>query len=323
MNILITGVAGYIGSVVCELLLEQGHQVTGIDNFQEGKQSSVNKNIKFYEGDIGNQDILNKIFSENRVDLVFHFSAETTIEYSMTDPYKYFQNNVINGIVLLEAMKKHNCRDIIFSSTAAIYGEPKYTPIDENHEHNPINAYGESKLMFEKIIDWYHSAYGFRYNLFRYFNAAGATKLNGENRRHESHILPLIFKSLHSNSDVLKIYGNDYPTIDGTCIRDYIHVIDIANAHILSMNNLDKISNGKYNIGSGKGFSLLDILNIIKKVTNKNINWEFANRRSGDPAILVASNKLASLELGWKPLNSSIENIISTAYEWSLNHNLN
>lgn len=316
MNILVTGVAGFIGSVVTELLLGDGHKVIGIDNFQEGKSTSVNKDILFYEGDYGDRELLNKIFSNYEINCIFHFAAETTIEFSISNPSIYFKNNVVNGINLLEEMLRFDIKKIIFSSSAAIYGEPKYIPIDENHQKVPVNAYGESKLMFENILDWYHKAYGIKFNLFRYFNAGGATNETGENRKNETHLLPLIFKSLLCNDNTLKVYGQNYSTVDGTCVRDYVHVIDIAQAHILGLGNLTMVPNGKYNLGSGIGYSILEIIKVVEKVTEKKIKWKYEKNRTGDPAILVASNDLAVNELGWEPKNSSIEKIVEASYTW-------
>lgn len=319
-NIFITGIAGFIGSVVGEFLVNKGHSVIGIDNLQEGSKNAVSSSITFYEGNVGDKNILESIFNKHSIEYVFHFAAETTIEFSMTDPHKYFNNNVVNGLVLLETMRKYSCSKIIFSSTAATYGEPVYNPIDEKHPQVPINAYGESKLIFEKILEWYYSAYGFKYNLFRYFNASGATALNGEDRRNESHLLPIAFNVLLGKRDKLKVYGNDYPTKDGTCVRDYVHVADIAEAHILAMKNLETKPNGKYNLGSGTGFTVLEVIEAIEKVTSKKIKWEFDNKRIGDPALLVASNELAKKELSWNPGRSTIENIIKSAYDWILSH---
>ena len=318
--ILVTGTAGYIGSIVTEMLVNRDFKVIGIDNFQEGKRNAVNKNIIFYEGDFGDSVLLTNVFRNHRIDYVFHLAAETTIEFSMSDPSRYFVNNVVNGITLLNTMLKHNCSQIIFSSTAATFGEPKYTPIDEKHPQIPINSYGESKLMFERILDWYSHAYGLKFNLFRYFNAAGATKTNGEDREHESHLLPLIFQTINGKRNVLKVFGNDYPTKDGTCIRDYIHVIDVAEAHLLAMKNINVNPRGKYNLGSGTGFSNLEVINAVEKVTEKKVNWEFSPRRVGDPAVLIASSDLAKSELGWDPSNSGIEQIVRDAYNWTVEH---
>lgn len=315
-NIFVTGVAGFIGSVVAEQLLAENYNVIGVDNFQEGKPSSVKDSIAFYEGNYGDKELLNIIFSNHKIDYVFHFAAETTIEYSMSNPSIYFQNNVVNGINLLDAMLKFGIKKLIFSSTAAIYGEPKYIPIDEEHNKNPVNAYGSSKLMYENILDWYGYAYGLKYNLFRYFNAAGAGKESGENRKDENHLLPLIFKSIIDRNFELNVYGNDYNTKDGTCIRDYVHVKDIAEAHILGMQNLENITNGKYNLGSAVGHTILEVIKTVEKVTNKKVKWKYNKRRPGDPMSLVASNELAKNELGWNMRNSNLETIIEDAYNW-------
>lgn len=318
-TIFLTGAAGFIGSVVTEQLINEGYEVIGIDNFQEGLPSNVNNNIQFYEGNYGDKLLLNKIFAQHRIDCVFHFAAETTVELSMSDPLIYFNNNVVNGLNLLEVMLKYDIKKMIFSSTAAVYGEPVEIPITENHVKNPVNAYGASKFMFEGILDWFYFAYGFKFNLFRYFNAAGAGDNVGENRKHESHLLPLVFKSVCDSNFVLKVYGNDYATKDGTCVRDYVHVKDIASAHILGLNNLENISNGKYNLGSSVGVSILEVIEAVEKITKSKVKWEFEKRRSGDPEILVASNSLAIDELGWKMQNSELENIVEDAYKWYKN----
>lgn len=319
MKIFLTGAAGFIGSVVAEQLLTQGHEVIGVDNFQEGMPSSVPKGIKFYESDYGDCGLLEKIFRNDKIDCVFHFAAETTVETSMTNPSIYFRNNVVNGLNLLDAMLKHDVYKMVFSSTAAVYGEPVYLPIDEQHAKKPVNSYGASKLMYEEVLAWYHYAYGINYNLFRYFNAAGAGDSVGENRKHESHLLPLVFKAIHDDNFVLNVYGNDYNTKDGTCIRDYIHVKDIAGAHILAMNNLEVHPEGKYNLGSSTGYSILEIIELAEKISAKKVKWQFESRRSGDPASLVASSSLALKELGWNMQHSEISNIIKDAYRWFLN----
>lgn len=319
-TIFLTGCAGYIGSVVTEFLVDRNFEVIGIDNFQDGNAGALSKDMVFYEGDFGYTELVTKIFTSHRIDCVFHFAAETTIEFSMSDPSKYFHNNVTNGITLLDTMRKYECNKIIFSSTAATFGEPVYIPIDEKHPQNPINSYGESKLMFEKILDWYHFAYGLKFNLFRYFNAAGATRVYGEDRSHETHLLPLIFQTLNGKIPKLKVFGNDYDTPDGTCIRDYLHVSDVADAHILALNNLEGNGSGKYNLGSSTGFSVLEVIESVERITGKKVNWEFAAKRSGDPARLVASNELALKELKWNPKRSNLETIVEDAYSWSIAH---
>ena len=320
MSILITGGAGYIGSIVVEELLKQGHSVVVVDNLQEGNREAAMPEAVFYEGDFGDRAVLEKIFDRHSINAVLHFAAETTIEFSMSDPAKYFLNNVVNGVTLLEVMRKYGCDQFIFSSTAATFGEPQYTPIDEEHPQVPINAYGESKLMFEKVLEWYHRAYGLRYNTFRYFNAAGASDRLGEYHRHESHLIPIVLQVALGQRDKVQVFGNDYPTKDGTCIRDYIHVIDLAEAHTLALENLDRHSNGRYNLGNGQGFSNLEVLRVAEKVTGKRIPFSFAPRRAGDPAVLVASSQLARKELGWQPRYHDLETIVSTAWEWHRRH---
>lgn len=314
--IFVTGVAGYIGSVVTEILMNSGFEVIGIDNFQMGKHSAVNQNIKFYEGNYGDAILLKEIFSNHKIEIVFHFAAETTIDYCMTNPDRYFRNNVVNGLNLLDVMKEFGCKKMVFSSTAATFGEPQYTPIDEKHPQIPINSYGESKLMFEKILDWYNCAYGFKYNLFRYFNAAGATINNGENRLHETHLIPLVLDTILGKKSLFKVFGSNYDTKDGTCIRDYVHVEDIAQGHILALKNIDRNARGKYNLGSGTGFSILEVIKTVEEVTGKKVNFEFSDKRAGDPAILVASSELAMKELGWKPFKSNLKEMVEDAYFW-------
>lgn len=331
MNILVTGGAGYIGSVCVEELINQKHTVVVTDNLQEGHRASVLTEAIFYEGDFGDKALLRQIFKTHAIDVVIHFAADALVGLSMTDPQRFFINNVVNGMNLLEVMKEHGCKRIIFSSTAATFGEPEYTPIDEKHPQKPINPYGESKLMFEKILDWYHSAYDFRFNSFRYFNAGGASERLGEDHNPETHLIPLVLQKAlemskqheasgkHVNG-TLNIFGNDYPTNDGTCIRDYIHVVDLAQAHILALENLDGRPNAKYNLGNAKGFSVLEVIKTAKKVTGVDIPYTVSDRRPGDPAILIASSDSAVEELGIKPKYPELEAIIETAWRWKLKH---
>jgi len=320
VQLLVTGGAGYIGSICVEMLIEQGHETIVIDNLQEGHREAVLPEAVFYEGDFGSHDLLEKIFQTHAIDAVIHFAAETTIEFSMTDPGLYFHNNLVNSITLLDVMRAFDCKQMIFSSTAATFGEPQYTPIDEKHPQLPINAYGESKLMFEKVLDWYHRAYGLKFNAFRYFNAAGASKRLGEAHKHESHLIPVIIQVVLGQRDRLEIFGEDYPTKDGTCVRDYIHVVDLAEAHIKALENLDQHPNGKYNLGNGKGFSNLEVMRTAGKVTGQKVPFEMAPRRPGDPAVLVASSELALKELGWKPRFNDLESIVGSAWEWHMAH---
>lgn len=320
MNILITGGAGYIGSIVVEVLLEQDHTVIVIDNLQEGHREAILPEAIFYEGDIGNRELLNEVFGNHEIEAIFHFAAETTTEFSMADPRRYFYNNFVKSFTLLDAMLEHSCDRFIFSSTAAVFGEAQYVPIDERHPLAPINAYGESKLMFERLLDWYHSSYGLRYNVFRYFNAAGASERLGEAHKNESHLIPVIINSILRQNRPVRIFGKDYSTKDGTCIRDYIHVLDLAQAHVLGVNNLEKYPNRKYNLGNEKGFSNLEVVGMIEKISGQKVNYSFAPRRVGDPAILVASSKLAQKELGWNPKYNTLDRIVESAWIWHSNH---
>jgi UDP-glucose 4-epimerase len=316
MRVLVTGGAGYIGAVCVEELIHQKHEVIVIDNLTQGHKEAILPEAVFYQGDFGNSSLLESIFRSHSPDAVIHFAAETLIEFSMSDPGRYFRNNLVNGIILLDTMLKFNCKKIIFSSTAAIFGEPKHTPIDENHPQNPINAYGESKLMFEKILDWYNRCYGLKFNAFRYFNAAGASKFLGEDHNPETHLIPVIINAVHNGTKV-KIFGSDYPTRDGTCIRDYVHVVDLAQAHILALSNLESRNSAKYNLGNTIGYSNLDVMRTIEAVSGEMVKYEIAAKRKGDPSELVASSALAKKELGWKPRYESLESIVESSWKWS------
>lgn len=320
MVILVTGAAGYIGSICTEELLKKGYEVVAIDNLQEGHREAVHPDAVFYEGNCGNRAFLEEIFRKHPFDTVMHFAAEATVGISMTDPSLFFENNVVFGLALLDVMRIFQCEQMIFSSTAAVFGDPEYIPIDEHHPEKPINAYGESKLMFEKILDWYHAAYGLKYNSFRYFNAAGASERLGEAHKNETHLIPIILQTALEKREKIDIFGSDYDTRDGTCVRDYLHVIDIAQAHILGLANLGRKPNAKYNLGNGVGFTNLEVLKTAEKVTEKNIPFEITARRPGDPDSLVASSLLAREELGWEPLYPSLESIISSAWHWHSEH---
>jgi UDP-glucose 4-epimerase len=320
MAILVTGGAGYIGSICVEELLRQDFEVIVIDNLQEGHREAVSPEAMLFVGDIGDRFLLDRLFHDFQIETVMHFAAETTVEFSMKHPQLFFETNVAKGLVLLDVMKENNCNRMIFSSTAALFGNPEYTPIDETHPEKPINAYGESKLMYEKILDWYHSAYGLRFNSFRYFNAAGASGTLGEAHKKESHLIPIILSTALGQRKKLNIFGSDYSTKDGTCVRDYLHVIDIAQAHILGLNNLEKRPRAKYNLGNGVGFTNFEVLKTSEKVTGQTIPFEFADRRVGDPDQLVASSDLAKEELAWKPQYCTLESIIRSAWEWHSKH---
>lgn len=324
MAILVCGGAGYIGSHMVAYLKEQGEEVVILDNLQKGHEAAVKAlDGKMYVGDLRDREILDKVFTENKIDSVIDFAADSLVGESMVDPLKYFENNVGSTISLLNAMKDHNVKYIVFSSTAATYGEPESIPIVESDKTVPTNPYGESKLSVEKILKWCDTAYGIKYTALRYFNAAGAHVSGkiGEDHNPESHLIPIILQVALGKREKIMIFGDDYNTEDGSCIRDYIHVTDLASAHLLA---LKRLKNGGestiYNLGNGKGFSVKEVVEMTRKVTGKEIKAEVAERRAGDPATLIASSERAKEELGWKPQYDSLETIIETAWNWHKNH---
>lgn len=322
MSILICGGAGYIGSHMVAELLEQGKEVVVLDNLEKGHKDAL-LGGKLYVGDLRDRTILDKVFKENKIEAVIDFAAYSLVGESMEEPLKYFNNNVYGTINLLEAMKENGVKYIVFSSTAATYGEPENLPILEDDKTIPTNAYGESKLLVEKILRWCDRAYGIKFTVLRYFNAAGA-HVNGkigEDHNPETHLIPLILQVAQGKREHIKILGEDYNTKDGTCIRDYIHVSDLASAHSLA---LDRLMRGEesaiYNLGNGTGFSVKEVIEVTRKVTGHPIPAEVAERRAGDPAILIASSEKAIKDLGWKPKFNSLETIIETAWNWHKNH---
>jgi UDP-glucose 4-epimerase len=315
MAILVTGGAGYIGGITCELLIQSGYEVVCLDNLSEGNRSSVHQKAVFYRGDIGARSLLKHIFSEHNIDAVFHFAAQANIPVSMRHPGSTFDCNVVQSIALLDALVEHDCKKFIFSSSSSVYGEPEYWPIDEKHSTKPMSAYGESKLILEQILRWYHCSHNLEYVCFRYFNAAGASHERGEMHHPETHLLPLVMHSALDPASRLKVFGSDYPTRDGTCVRDFVHVLDIAQAHILGYERLDENAATSFNLGTGTGYSVLEVIKMIEKVSGKAVNWEFAPRRQGDPSTLIASNSLAEERLGWKP-QYDLESIVESAWRW-------
>jgi len=319
-RILVTGGAGYIGSIVAEELLKEGYDALVLDNLQQGHREAVPRGAEFVSVDICDPASLEDVFQRHKFDAVMHMAAETVVEFSTTDPWQYFLNNVVGGLTLLEAMRKHQVNKLVFSSSAAIYGEPKSTPIVEEHPKAPVNAYGETKLIFERILSWYGKAYGLKHISLRYFNAAGASNLLGEDHRPETHLIPNILKAALNSATPVAIFGTDYPTKDGTAIRDYIHVVDIARAHVLALERLDSLSGKAYNLGNGEGYSVLEVIEAAKKVTGIDVPIKVGARRPGDPAVLVASSNLAKTELGWKPQFPELESIIESAWIWMRKH---
>ena len=321
-TILVCGGAGYIGSHMVAELLENNHKVVVLDSLVKGHKEAL-LGGKLYVGDLRDRKILDKVFTENKIDAVIDFAAFSLVGESMTEPLKYFNNNVYGTISLLEAMRDYNVKYIVFSSTAATYGEPEVVPITENSKTIPTNAYGESKLLVEKILRWCDHAYGIKYTTLRYFNAAGAhiSGKIGEDHSPETHLIPIILDVALGNREKIMMFGDDYDTIDGTWVRDYIHVSDLASAHSLA---LKRLMNGGdsaiYNLGNGTGFTVKEMVEIARKVTGHTIPAEVAERRAGDPAVLIASSKKAMEELGWKPKYADVETIISTAWNWHKNH---
>ncbi|MBV4418005.1 UDP-glucose 4-epimerase GalE [Clostridium tyrobutyricum] len=322
MNILVCGGAGYIGSHMVAHLLENNHNVVILDNLQTGHKDAI-LGGKFYLGNLKDSIILDKIFTENKIDAVIDFAANSLVGESVENPLKYFDNNIGSTISLLQSMNKHNIKYIVFSSTAATYGEPENVPIQEQDKTFPTNPYGESKLAVEKILKWCDNAYGIKYTALRYFNACGA-HINGkigEDHNPESHLIPIILQAAMGKRDKIMIFGDDYNTEDGSCVRDYVHVSDLASAHLLALKRLQSGGESKiYNLGNGKGFSVKEVVEVAKKVTGINIKSEIADRRPGDPATLIASSNKAIKELGWNPKFNSLETIIDTAWKWHKNH---
>jgi len=319
LTVLVTGAAGYVGSITSEQLLANGFEVIAIDNFQTGHRAAVLPDVVLFEGDFGSRELLERVFRAHKVDVVLHFAAETTIETSMADPGPYFQNNLVRGISLLDAMLKHGCRSLVFSSTAALFGEPVRTPIDEDHPAQPINPYGQSKLMFEQVLDWYHRCYGLRFTALRYFNAAGASQRLGEDHRPESHLLPLLCDAALGRRDSVKIFGRDFATPDGTCLRDYIHVQDLAEAHVAALARL--VGGGgslAVNLGTGAGHSVRAVIDAAERVTGRRIARREMPRRAGDPPVLVADVARAKELLGWSARLSDLDTILGTAWAWHL-----
>jgi len=322
MAILVTGGAGYIGSHTVAELLEAKEEVVIIDNLQKGHKQAVLGGA-FYEGDLRDEAFLDKVFKENDIEAVVHFAADSLVGESVKDPLKYYNNNVVSTLKLLTKMNEYNLKKIVFSSTAATYGEPENIPILETDRTFPTNPYGETKLAVEKALKWADNAYGIKYISLRYFNAAGAHLSGkiGEDHNPETHLIPLVLQAALGKRDSISIFGTDYNTPDGTCIRDYIHVIDLAQAHILALKKLaESGESGIYNLGNGKGFSVKEVIELARKITGVNIKAVETARREGDPAVLVASSERARKELGWNPKYDKLETIIETAWNWHKNN---
>lgn len=322
MAILVTGGAGYIGSHTVAELIGRGEEVIILDSLEKGHKDAICGG-KLVVGDLRNIEFLRSFFKDNEIEAVIHFAAYIEAGESVIDPMKYYNNNVISSLNLLTVMKEAGVKKIVFSSTAATYGEPQNTPICETDRTLPINPYGETKLAVEKALKWADHAYGIKYIALRYFNAAGAHDSGkiGENHSPETHLIPIVLQVALGKREEIKLFGNDYNTPDGSCVRDYIHVSDLAQAHILALDSLRKNGDSNtFNLGNGRGFSNREVVNIAREVTGINIKASDAPRRPGDPAVLVASSKKAMEELGWKPRYTELSRIIETAWKWHKDH---
>jgi UDP-glucose 4-epimerase len=321
MNVLVTGGAGYIGSHAVRELADQGHEVIVLDNFSKGHHKAVDPRAVIIEGNTGDERVLRLIFASYQIEAVMHFAADIEVGESVLDPSKYYKNNFANALVLLENMRHAHIQKMVFSSTAAVYGNPEKTPIEESQARSPINPYGRSKMMVEMAMEDFAKAYNMGYTILRYFNVAGAhpTGKIGEDHHPETHLIPRILQAARDN-DFVKIFGTDYPTHDGTCIRDYIHVVDLVRAHVLALDSIKPGQERVYNLGSENGFSVREVISACEKVTEKTLKIKEEDRRAGDPDILVASSQKIREELGWERLYPDLETIVAHAWQWHTTH---
>jgi UDP-glucose 4-epimerase len=316
LNALVTGGAGYIGGTVALLLAAAGHHVVVYDNLSHSQRLSVPAGLAFIEGEVGDRTKIEAALRNHKVDAVLHFAALIEAGESMQCPERYFSNNSASTLVLFQAMLAAGVGKLVFSSTAAVYGQPERTPIEEDAALHPTNPYGESKLIVEQMLTWLHRVHGFRYASLRYFNVAGAIQGRGESHEPESHLIPLILDVALGRRKSIRIYGSDYQTPDGTCVRDYIHVRDLADAHMLALAALEQKDRMVYNLGNGRGFSVREVIEAVRRVTGHPIPVEECPPRAGDPAILVASSEKISSELGWQPKSPRLDDIIADAWRW-------
>lgn len=323
MKILVTGGAGYIGSVVAEALVKSGHQVVVFDNLTKGHRAAISPGTQLVVGDIGDRTKLGTLLESGGFDGVMHFAASIEAGESMVAPEHFFSNNTANTLGLLELVVQHRVPRFVFSSTAALYGDPERIPIEETDPLQPTNAYGESKLLVERALHWLHRLRGLRYASLRYFNAAGATERLGEDHHPETHLIPIALQAAAGKRESVAIFGTDYPTPDGSCVRDYIHVADLAGAHLLALGRLGRDKEAEaliFNLGNGRGFSVREVIEATARVTGKKLKVEESPRRAGDPAALVASSEKIRRQLGWQPKYTELEAIIETAWRWRLAH---
>ncbi|MCA1640895.1 MAG: UDP-glucose 4-epimerase GalE [Acidobacteria bacterium] len=320
MRILVTGGAGYIGSVVAEELIADGHGVVVYDNLSKGHRTATPAGADFVRGELTDTENLRRAMRGQGTEAVIHMAAYSLVGESVTEPAKYYRNNVTAGLALLDAMNEEGVRKIVFSSTAAVYGEPEKQPVEERYALAPTNPYGETKLAFERALPWYEHAHGTRYASLRYFNAAGATGQCGEVHDPETHLIPIVLQAAAGRRTHVEIYGDDYPTRDGTCVRDYVHVVDLARAHILALSSLGERS-AIYNLGcGGDGYTVREVIDVAREVTGRDIEARVSARRAGDPAVLVASSARIKSELGWSPQFQDLRLIVESAWRWMQSH---
>jgi UDP-glucose 4-epimerase len=315
-RVLVTGGAGFVGSVCCSQLLQQGHEVVVVDDLSTGHAAAVPSGAELHKIDIGDRKSMIRVLSGECFDAIFHFAAKALIPQSVANPGMFFDANVASGIALLEVARAAGIRRFVFSSSAAVYGNPLVTPIDEDHPKDPVNSYGETKLILERALRWYAEAYGWTVSVFRYFNACGASSTIGEDHRPETHIVPLLLQTAAGEREFFEIYGSDYPTPDGTCRRDYVHVLDIADAHLLALQMPTRPGMSAYNIGTGTSYSVRQVCRAVEEIVGVNLRTRNGPRRMGDPATLCASPQRLIQQLGWRPRHSDLHEIVRSAWAW-------
>lgn len=320
MNILVTGAAGYIGSICAEVLLARGMRVIALDNLQEGHRAAIPGAAVFCHVDLGVRAQIEEVFSRHKIDAVMHFAGEALVAKSVREPSTFYAANVACGVNLLDAMIRHDVKKLIFSSTAATYGEPEIVPIPEDHRKSPINPYGKSKLVFENILADYRGYTGLQCVTLRYFNAAGASAERGEAHRVETHLIPRVLDAASGTAPHVDVLGTDYPTPDGTCVRDYVHVLDIADSHLRALEEIERVAGEAFNVGTSRGYSILEVIEMVERVTGRKVTRRLSARRPGDPAVLVASKEKLKAALAWEARHSSLEEIISSAWKWKQKH---